>query len=150
MPLSFCLPGFGVVVGEVRSAFPLLEEASSSGSLSAPAFALALAFESSLHLPSLESSPKPRVAVLVVDPEGVLICFKEAFCAILFILDPIALLIVPVALVNHQKGLSATVTRGSEERMVDGSLCGAKDLEVDPTKLVKAVICQNTLPMCCR
>ena len=132
----------------MRSAFPLLEEASASGSFSAFSFAFALALESTLHLPSLETSLKPRVVVLVIDPEGVIVCFEKPFCAILFILDPIALLVVQVALVNHQKGFSATVARGSEERIIDGSLCGAKDLEINLTKFVHAVICQNTVPMC--
>ena len=54
MPLSICLPGVGGVVGEARSAFPLLEEASSSVSFSVFSFSTAL--ESTLHLPSLESS----------------------------------------------------------------------------------------------
>ena len=148
LPLSFCLPGIGAVIGEMRSAFLPLEKASASGSFSAFSFAFAPAFESTLHFSSLETSLKPRVVVLVVDPEGVLICFKETFRAILFILDPIALLVVQVALVNHQKSLSATVARGSEERIINGSLCGAKDLEVNLTKLVQAVICQNTVPMC--
>ena len=96
----------------MRSAFPLLEEASASGSFSAFSFAFALALESTLHLPSLETSLKPRVVVLVIDPEGVIVCFEKPFCAILFILDPIALLVVQVALVNNQKGFSATVARG--------------------------------------
>ena len=128
--------------------FLFLKEASSSGSLSALALAFALAFESALHLPSLETSLKPRVVVLVIDPEGVLIGFKEPFCAVLFILDPIALLIVQVALVDNPEGFSATVTRGSEERIVDGSLCGAKDLEINLTKLIHAVIRQHAISVC--
>ena len=148
LPLSFCLPGIGVAVGEMRSAFPFLEKTSASGSFSAFSFAFALAFESTLYLSSLETSLKPRVVVLVIDPEGVIVCLKKPFCAILFILDPIALLVVQVALVNNQKGFSATLARGSEERIIDGSLCGAKDLEINFTKLVHAVVGQNTVPMC--
>ena len=79
-------------------------------------------------------------------PEGILICFKEPFCAILFVLDPVSFMAVQVAL-NHQECLSATMTRRSEERIVDGSLGRAKDLKVNFPKFVQAVVGKHTVPM---
>ncbi|CAE7939150.1 unnamed protein product [Symbiodinium sp. KB8] len=114
MPLSFCLPG-----------------ASASGSFATFSFAFAAACGSTLHFPCLETSLEPRVVPFVICPEGIIICFKEAFCAILFVFDPIAFLTVQVAFLDHQKGLAATVSRRSEGRIIDGSLCVAKDLEIE-------------------
>ena len=78
LPLSFSLP----------SIFLPPEEALSSGSFATFAFSLAAAIESSIHLSSLEAPLKPCVVLFVVDPEGIFICFKEAFCAIFLVLDP--------------------------------------------------------------
>ena len=44
------------------------------------------------------------------DPEGVLVRFEETFRTILFVLDSIALAVVQVAFLYHQKCLSATMT----------------------------------------
>ena len=101
LPLSFALPSTCLIIGKVRPAFPLLEEAFSSGSFAAFAFSLpAASFESSFHLSSLETPLEPCVVLLVVDPEGVLIRFMETF---LFILDPISFVIVQVALIDRKK-----------------------------------------------
>ena len=66
--------------------------------------------ESTLHLAALESPLEPRVALVVENPEGVLVRFEETFRTILFVLDSIALAVVQVAFLYHQKCLSATMT----------------------------------------
>ena len=39
------------------------------------------------------------------------------------------------------------MTRGSEERIINGSFSATEDLEVDLTKLVKAVVSKQSVPM---
>ena len=100
-------------------------------------------------------SLRARVLFVLAEVASSFPLFEEAsssgslatFCAILFILDPIAILVVQVALINHAKSFAAAVARGSQERIVDGSLRGAKHPEVDLTKLVEALVCQHTVPM---
>ena len=86
--------------------------------------------------------------LLVVDPEGVLICFKEPFCSIVLVLDPVALRTIQMSFFDHQERLAATVSGRSEERIVDGSLGRAEDLEVDFTQFGGIVVSEYPVPMC--
>ena len=49
---------------------------------------------------------------------------------------------------DHQERLAATVSRRSEERIVDGSLGRAEDLEVDFTQFGGIVVSEYPVPMC--
>ena len=152
LPLSFGLPSICLIIGKIRPTFPFLEEASSIRSSAACSFSFTTAsFESSLHLSSLEAPLEPCLVLIILNPTDptawrdkvsfsshptdyyestdILIYFKEPFYAICFDLDPVSFITNQVAFINHQEYLSATMTRRSEERIVDGNLSRTKDLK---------------------